>query len=88
MIFGGTITLGQRRLRGGVEGVVRSVLRHGFKKIALLNAHGGNENALRSITDDLTPQVAGADCAVHVLVRRRGRHREDPGNARWPVACV
>jgi creatinine amidohydrolase len=40
-----------------VEGVVRSVLRHGFKKIVLLNAHGGNENALRAITDDLTPKL-------------------------------
>jgi creatinine amidohydrolase len=36
---------------------VRSVLRHGFRRIVLLNAHGGNENALRTITDDLTPKL-------------------------------
>ena len=40
-----------------VEGVCRSVLRHGFKRIVLLNAHGGNENALRTITDELTPKL-------------------------------
>ena len=57
MSFGGTITLDNAAFAAVVEGVVRSVLRHGFKKIVLLNAHGGNENALRSITDDLTPKL-------------------------------
>ncbi|MGH7044230.1 MAG: creatininase family protein, partial [Acetobacteraceae bacterium] len=40
-----------------IEGVVRSVLRHGFRRIVLLNAHGGNENALRTLTDELTPRL-------------------------------
>jgi creatinine amidohydrolase len=57
MSFGGTITLDNAAFAAVVEGVVRSVLRHGFQKIVLLNAHGGNENALRSITDDLTPKL-------------------------------
>jgi creatinine amidohydrolase len=57
MSFGGTITLDNAAFAAVVEGVVRSVLRHGFKKIVLLNAHGGNENALRAITDDLTPKL-------------------------------
>jgi creatinine amidohydrolase len=57
MSFGGTITLDNAAFAALVEGVVRSVLRHGFGKIVLLNAHGGNENALRSITDDLTPKL-------------------------------
>jgi creatinine amidohydrolase len=57
MSFGGTITLENAAFAAVVEGVVRSVVRHGFRKIALLNAHGGNENALRSITDDLTPKL-------------------------------
>jgi creatinine amidohydrolase len=56
MSFGGTITLDNAAFAAVVEGVVRSILRHGFRKIVLLNAHGGNENALRSITDDLTPK--------------------------------
>ena len=57
MSFGGTITLDFAAFSALVEGVVRSVLRHGFRRIVLLNAHGGNENALRTITDDLTPKL-------------------------------
>lgn len=57
MSFGGTITLDNATFALVVEGVIRSVLRHGFRRVALLNAHGGNENALRAITDDLTPKL-------------------------------
>ncbi|HEY3848399.1 MAG TPA: creatininase family protein [Acetobacteraceae bacterium] len=57
MSFGGTVTLDFAAFSVLVEGVVRSVLRHGFRRIVLLNAHGGNENALRTITDDLTPKL-------------------------------
>ena len=57
MSFGGTVTLDYAAFAGLIEGVVRSVARHGFRRIVLLNAHGGNENALRSITDELTPKL-------------------------------
>ena len=57
MSFGGTITLDFPAFAAVVEGVCRSVLRHGFRRIVLLNAHGGNENALRTITDELTPKL-------------------------------
>jgi creatinine amidohydrolase len=57
MSFSGTVTLDYAAFSLLVEGVVRSVLRDGFKRIVLLNAHGGNENALRTITDDLTPKL-------------------------------
>lgn len=57
MTFGGTVTLDNAAFTALVEGVVRSVLRHGFRRVVLLNAHGGNENALRTIADDLTPKL-------------------------------
>jgi creatinine amidohydrolase len=57
MSFGGTITLDNATFTALVAGVIRSVLRHGFRRIALLNAHGGNDNALRTITDDLAPKL-------------------------------
>lgn len=57
MSFGGTVTLDNAAFAGLVEGVIRSVLRHGFRRIVLLNAHGGNETALRHITDELTPKL-------------------------------
>jgi creatinine amidohydrolase len=57
MSFGGTVTLDNAAFAAVIEGVVRSLLRHGFRRIVLLNAHGGNENALRTITDNLTPKL-------------------------------
>jgi creatinine amidohydrolase len=57
MCFGGTVTLDNATFTALVEGVVRSVLRHQFRRVVLLNAHGGNENALRSIVDDLMPKL-------------------------------
>jgi creatinine amidohydrolase len=57
MSFGGTVTLDFPAFSAVIECVCRSVLRHGFKRIVLLNAHGGNENALRTITDELTPKL-------------------------------
>ncbi len=57
MSFGGTITLDNATFAAVVAGVVKSVVRQGFRRIALLNAHGGNENALRTIVDDLTPKL-------------------------------
>ena len=57
MSFGGTITLDFPAFAAVIESVCRSVLRHGFRRIVLLNAHGGNENALRTITDELTPKL-------------------------------
>jgi creatinine amidohydrolase len=58
MSFGGTITLDLPAFGAMIEGVARSVQRHGFKRLVLLNAHGGNENALRTITDELTPRLS------------------------------
>ena len=57
MSFGGTVTLDNATFSALIEAVVQSVLRHGFRRIALLNAHGGNENALRTITGHLTPKL-------------------------------
>ena len=57
MSFGGTITLDFPAFAAVIEGIVRSVQRHGFRRVVLLNAHGGNENALRTIVDDLSPKL-------------------------------
>lgn len=57
MSFGGTVSLDFPAFSALVQGVVRAVHRHGFTRICLLNGHGGNENALRVIVDDLTPAL-------------------------------
>ncbi len=56
MSFGGTITLDLPTYAAVIEGIIKSVIRHGFRRVVLLNGHGGNENALRCITDELTPK--------------------------------
>lgn len=57
MSFGGTITLDFPTFSAVIEQIIRSVIRHGFRRIVLLNGHGGNENGLRVITDELTPKL-------------------------------
>ncbi len=57
MSFGGTITLDLATYSALAEGICRSLVRHGFRRLVLLNGHGGNDNALRCIADDLTPKL-------------------------------
>jgi len=57
MSFGGTITLSLATFSALMEDICVSILRHGFRRIVLLNGHGGNENALRNVTDELTPKL-------------------------------
>ncbi len=57
MPFGGTITLSLQAFATLIEDVCRSVVRHGFRRIVLSNSHGGNENALRTLTDELTVKL-------------------------------
>ncbi|MDB5375108.1 MAG: Creatinine amidohydrolase [Belnapia sp.] len=46
MAFGGTVTLEFESFSGVLRGIVRSAARHGFKKVMLLNGHGGNSEAI------------------------------------------
>lgn len=57
MSFGGTVTLDFPTFYAVVRGIVESVKRHGFRRIVLLNGHGGNENGLRVIADELAPKL-------------------------------
>jgi creatinine amidohydrolase len=57
MSLGGTVSLDAASFIAVVGQVCRSVARHGFRRIALLNGHGGNEWALRVAADELTPAL-------------------------------
>lgn len=57
MPFGGTVTLSFATLDALIGDVVRSVVRHGFRRIFLLNGHGGNRSAINVITDRLTIEL-------------------------------
>ena len=52
MAFKGTITLEVETLVRVLQDAIRSLLSHGFKKIIVLNAHGGNDVILRSVVLD------------------------------------
>src|SRR5437868_946729 len=43
-----------RRLRADQ---LRELARQNANRIVLLNSHGGNDNALRTLTDELTPKL-------------------------------
>lgn len=53
MSFGGTISLKFATFSALLTDVCHSLLRHGFRRIVLLNGHGGNDNGLRVIADEL-----------------------------------
>jgi creatinine amidohydrolase len=53
MPFGGTFTLDFATFRSLIECLCRSLLRHGFRRVLLLNGHGGNVAALRVVVDEL-----------------------------------
>ena len=54
MSLGGTLTLNYATMAAVVGCVVRSAARHGFKRIFVLNGHGGNTSALETIITELT----------------------------------
>jgi len=54
MAFGGTFTLDFSTFLAVIGGVVRSLDRHGFQKVFLMNAHGGNIAALQTVVEELT----------------------------------
>jgi creatinine amidohydrolase len=53
MPFGGTFTLDFATFKGLIECLCRSLQRHGFRRVLLLNGHGGNVAALRVVVDEL-----------------------------------
>jgi len=57
MELGGTITIDFATFHGLVRGVVRSLVRQGFRRICLLNGHGGNIAPLTVIVSELTVEL-------------------------------
>ena len=54
MALGGTFTLDFPSFLAVIGGVVRSLHRHDFDKVFLMNAHGGNVAALQTVVEELT----------------------------------
>lgn len=58
MNFGGTLTLDFSTFRAVIRCVVGSLSRQGFRRILLLNGHGGNVASLSVIVDELSREFA------------------------------
>ena len=63
MSFGGTITLDFPTFHAVLRCVCSSILRHGFRRLLLLNGHGGNVAALTVIVGELKRELK-ADIAT------------------------
>ncbi len=77
MAFPGTITLDPITFQQVVYEVVRSVYRHGWRKVFVLNGHGGNTSALGVLLDrcladfpDLQIAAAGISPVVNDISKR------------------
>lgn len=57
MALPGTLTLDHATVLSFIRCIVRSLSRQGYKRIFLLNGHGGNVNALAAVVDQLTPEL-------------------------------
>ena len=59
MAFAGTITLSSETIQAVYVEAVDSLIRHGFKRFLILNAHGGNRAITTFIVDRINQETAG-----------------------------
>ena len=57
MELGGTITIDFATMQGLLRGIVRSLVRGGFRRICILNGHGGNAAPLTVAVSELTVEL-------------------------------
>jgi creatinine amidohydrolase len=62
MAFGGTVTLEFASFCAVLRGIVKSAARHGFKRVMLLNGHGGNAEAIGVAATEFSVEF-GIRCA-------------------------
>lgn len=59
MEFPGTITLSAETIQRVYVEAIQSLIRHGFKRVLLLNSHGGNQTITRYIADRINQETEG-----------------------------
>lgn len=75
--FGGTVTLDYAGFAAVLKGVVHSAMRAGFKRVMLLNGHGGNAEAVA---------VTGGECQAEFGIRvAAGTYWHLAGDAFAPI---
>lgn len=76
--LGGTFTLSLTTWHALLRDLCRSILRAGFKKILLVNSHGGNISALNALTVDLTRELDApiATSTLYALAHASGAYAD------------
>ncbi len=87
MSLGGTLTLNYAAMAAVVGCIVKSVARHGFRRIFVMNGHGGNIAALETIITELTVELKLPSGGRHLLADCASLNRQHsdparPGTAR------
>ena len=88
MAYPGTISLRVSTLLDIVEDLVRSVYRHGFRRILILNGHGGND-AARARLFELASELSGLQLAwyawwqAHSVQVVAQKYELKPAHANW-----
>jgi len=72
MGFPGSITLSFETLVAVYKEVCRSLMKHGFKKIVIMNAHGGNQNAISETLRQLKEETGTTVYSLMVFPSSRG----------------
>jgi creatinine amidohydrolase len=73
MDLGGTITLDFATFHALFRGICGSIVRHGFKRLYIVNGHGGNTAALQVITGELTLELdATIGCSTYWSLDEQG----------------
>ena len=74
--LGGTFSLPLPVWHALLRELCRSILRAGFKKILLVNSHGGNMSALNALTVDLTKELDApiATTTLYVIASESGAY--------------
>jgi creatinine amidohydrolase len=57
MAFGGTFTFDLPTYRAVIFSFLRNIARHGFKRVLIVNGHGGNKNALNAFLADFVRET-------------------------------
>jgi len=72
MGFPGSITLSFETLVAVYKEVCKSLMKHGFKKIVIMNAHGGNQNAIAETLRQLKEETGTTAYSLMVFPSSRG----------------
>jgi creatinine amidohydrolase len=86
--YPGTLSLRASTLMAALEDIVRSAFGHGFRRILVLNGHGGNSPG-RAKLNELSNELAGLQCewydwwTSHSVEGVAAQHGLRPAHANW-----